>query len=148
MKDLETKNLKIRKFKMDDVEDVYKNLATIQELKNCSEYHIHKNIYETSAMVSSFIRKFGITFSKFNTNLIEEALNAVLDYLFNQLDFNIVISKFYDSNKKLTETKCEMLENVGMKKDAVLRNRKINEKTGKSENLIVYSIMKNEKTYQ
>ncbi len=55
MKDLETKNLKIRKFKMDDVEDVYKNLATIQELKNCSEYHIHKNIYETSAaMVSSF----------------------------------------------------------------------------------------------
>ena len=31
MKDLETKNLKIRKFKMDDVEDVYKNLATIQE---------------------------------------------------------------------------------------------------------------------
>lgn len=182
MKDLETKNLKIRKFKMDDVEDVYKNLATIQELKNCSEYHIHKNIYETSAMVSSFIReyetgelalaveekatstviayirslevslpdkrcdiKFGITFSKFNTNLIEEALNAVLDYLFNQLDFNIVISKFYDSNKKLTETKCEMLENVGMKKDAVLRNRKINEKTGKSENLIVYSIMKNGK---
>lgn len=185
MRDLETKNLKIRKFKMDDVEDVYKNLATIQELKNCSEYHIHKNIYETSAMVSSFIReyetgelalaveekatstviayirslevslpdkrcdiKFGISFSKFNTNLIEEALNAVLDYLFNQLDFNIVISKFYDSNKKLTETKCEMLENVGMKKEAVLRNRKINEKTGKSENLIVYSIMKNEKTYQ
>ena len=41
-----------------------------------------------------------------------------------------------------------MLENVGMKKEAVLRNRKINEKTGKSENLIVYSIMKNEKTYQ
>ncbi len=34
MKDLETKNLKIRKFKMDDVEDVYKNLATIQELKS------------------------------------------------------------------------------------------------------------------
>ena len=124
---------------------VLKNLATIQELKNCSEYHIHKNIYETSAMVSSFIReyetgelalaveekatstviayirslevslpdkrcdiKFGITFSKFNTNLIEEALNAVLDYLFNQLDFNIVISKFYDSNKKLTEIKLKI----------------------------------------
>ena len=85
--------------------------------------------------------KFGITFSKFNTNLIEEALNSVLDYLFNQLDFNIVI-------KKLTESKFKMLENVGMKKESVLRNRKINEKTGKSENLIVYSIMKNEKTYQ
>ena len=154
MKDLETKNLKIRKFKMDDVEDVYKNLATIQELKNCSEYHIHKNIYETSAMVSSFIREYETgelalaVEEKSTSTVIEEALNAVLDYLFNQLDFNIVISKFYDSNKKLTETKCEMLENVGMKKDAVLRNRKINEKTGKSENLIVYSIMKNEKTYQ
>ena len=28
MKDLETKNLKIRKFKIDDAEDIYQNLAT------------------------------------------------------------------------------------------------------------------------
>ena len=30
MKDLETKNLKIRKFKMDDVEDVYKDEKSSQ----------------------------------------------------------------------------------------------------------------------
>ena len=28
MRDFETKNLKIRKFRMEDVEDVHKNLAT------------------------------------------------------------------------------------------------------------------------
>lgn len=181
MKDLETKNLKIRKFKMEDVEDVYHNLATIEELRNCSGYNIHKNIYETTAMISSFIKEyeigeialaieekstsavigyiraleislsdkrcdinFGIALSKTDTGFLEEALNAVLNYLFMEMDFNIIISKFYDSNSKITKIRSKILENVGMKKEAVLRNRKINEKTGNSENLIVYSIMKNE----
>ena len=181
MKDLETKNLKIRKFKMEDVEDVYHNLATIKELKNCSGYNIHKNIYETTAMISSFIKEyelgeialaieekststvigyiraleislsdkrcdinFGIALSKTDTGFMEEALKAVLNYLFMEMDFNIIISKFYDSNSEITQIKSKILENVGMKKDAVLRNRKINEKTGNSENLIIYSIMKNE----
>lgn len=181
MKDLETKNLKIRKFKMEDVEDVYRNLATIEDLENCSGYNAHKNIYETTAMISSFIKeyeigelalaieekststvigyiralevslpdkrcdiRFGIAFSKFDDSLIEEALNAVLKYLFIEMNFNIIISKFYDSNSRLTKIKSTILEHVGMQKDAVLRNRKINEKTRNSENLIIYSIIKDE----
>lgn len=181
MKNLETKNLKIRKFKMEDAEDIYHNLATIKKLKNCSSYNIHKNIYETTAMISSFIKEyelgeialaieekstssvigyiraleisllnkhcninFGITLSKTDTGFMEEALKAVFNYLFMKMNFNIIISKFYDSNSELTKIKSKILENIGMKKDAVLRNRKINEKTGNPENLIVYSIMKNE----
>ena len=35
MKDLETKNLKIRKFRIEDSEDVFKNLATESKLEKC-----------------------------------------------------------------------------------------------------------------
>lgn len=181
MKDLETKNLKIRKFKIEDAEDVYKNLATEEKFANCSGYNMHKNIYETKTMVTSYIKeyemnelvwaieeketsmvigyvrglevsrsdkccdiKFGIALSYVDTRLMEEALKSVLDYLFNEEDFEIVISKFYDTNAEVTKFKTKTLKNIGMKQDAVLRNRKINEKTGDKENLIIYSIIKEE----
>ena len=54
MREFETKNLKIRKFRMEDVEDVHKNLATETELAECLGYHIHKSIHETEVMVDSF----------------------------------------------------------------------------------------------
>lgn len=181
MKDLETKNLKIRKFKMEDTKDVYEKLATIDKLNNCSGYNKHKNIYETEAVVASCIKeyemneyvwaveekstsmvigyirglevsrndkrcdiKFGIALDYADTGLIEEALEETFEFLFNEEDFEIVICKFLDSNSELTKIKTIMLKNVGMKLDAVLRNRKINEKSGNSENLIVYSILKEE----
>ena len=75
---------------------------------------------------------------------MEEALEKVLDYLFKEKGFNIVVAKFYDSNDEVTKIKSKTLENVGMKKEAVLRNRKINEKTKKPENKIIYSILKEE----
>ena len=71
-------------------------------------------------------------------------LFCVLDYLFNVRKLDIVTSYFFDGYKELTEIKKEILENVGMKKDALLRNRKINEKTGIAENKIIYSILKEE----
>ncbi len=58
MKDLETKNLKIRKFKIEDAEDIYKNLATEKQLAECYGYNIHKSIQETEAMVASFIKEY------------------------------------------------------------------------------------------
>ena len=57
MREFETKNLKIRKFRMEDVEDVHKNLATETELAECLGYHIHKSIHETEVMVDSFIKE-------------------------------------------------------------------------------------------
>lgn len=35
MEEFETQNLKIRKFKLEDAEDVYKNLGTEKELFEC-----------------------------------------------------------------------------------------------------------------
>ena len=181
MKDLETKNLKIRKFRIDDAEDIYKNLATERKLENCLGYNIHQNVEETRKMVSSYICeyeanelswaieekqsnsaigyinaqeisalneycniKFGIGLNYVEKHYMEEALTCVLEYIFNEKNLNMVVSKFYDGNMEITNNKTIILEGIGMKKEAVLRNRKINEKTGIIENQVIYSITKDE----
>ena len=179
MKDFETKNLKIRKFSMEDVEDVHKNLATEKELTECLGYKIHKSLHETEIMVESLIKeyemneliwaiedksesevigfinafersdtnklckfKFGIDLNKVYSGYMEEGLKVIIDYLLNEKNFNVLISEFYDGYEKLTQIKSNILENVGMSKEAVLHNRKINQKTGLAENKIIYSIFK------
>ena len=77
-------------------------------------------------------------------NYMEEALKQVLNYLLEEEEFNIVISNFYDGNEEITKKKESILRNVGMKKEACLRNRKINGESGKCENKIIYSITKEE----
>lgn len=181
MKDLETKNLKIRKFKIEDAEDIYTNLATERKLDKCLGYNIHESVEQTRTMVSSYIYeyeanelvwaieekqtnsvigfinalevsnlnkycniKFGIAFKYIEKHYMEEALNCVLKYIFEEKNFNMVVSKFCDGNKEITNFKSEILEKIGMTKEAVLRNRKINQKTGIIENQIIYSITKNE----
>lgn len=179
MRDFETKNLKIRKFRIEDVEDVHKYLATESELAECLGYNIHKSIHETETMVASFIKeyemneliwaieekntsevigyinafersdankvckiKFGIALNRVDTGFMEEALEVIIDYLFNKKNFDVIISEFYDGCKKLIQIKCNILENVGMTKEAVLHKRKINNKTGVAENKVIYSIFK------
>lgn len=181
MKDLETKNLRIRKFKITDAKDVYKYLATEEKLADCLNYNIHKNIEETNLMINSYINeyemnelvwaieekatnkvigfinaqeisrtnkccriKFGIALRWVDSGYMEEALKTVIKYLFKEEKFNIIISNFYDGNNELTQIKEKALQGVGMIKEACLRNRKINQKTGKAENKIIYSIVQDE----
>lgn len=181
MKDLETKNLKIRKFRIEDSEDVFKNLATESKLDKCLGYNKHQSVEQTKKVVSSYIYeyeadelvwaieekesnsvigfinalevsnlnkycniKFGIAFRYIEKRYMEEALNCVLEYIFKEKNLNMVVSKFYDGNKEIREFKEKILENIGMTKEAVLRNRKINEKTQIIENQVIYSITKDE----
>ncbi|MEI3401061.1 MAG: GNAT family N-acetyltransferase [Clostridia bacterium] len=181
MKDLETENLRIRKFKIEDAEDIYKNLATDRRLEDCLGYNVHQSVEQTRKMISSYIYeyeadelvwaleekqnnsvvgyinalefsdfnkycniKFGIALKFIEKHYMEEALTRVLEYIFNEKDFNMVVSEFYDGNKQVNDFKTTILEKLGMKKEAVLRNRKINEKTGLEENQVIYSITKDE----
>lgn len=181
MKDLETKNLRIRKFKIEDAKDVYENLATEKKLADSLDYNVHRNIEETKRVIFSYIKeyetgelvwaleeketntvigiinaqemsrknkccriKFAMALKWKESTYMEEALKKVINYLFNIEDFNIVISNFYDGNKELTKKKESILQNVGMRKEACLRNRKINEISGESENRLIYSITKEE----
>lgn len=181
MRDFETKNLVIRKFKMEDAEDVHKYLATETKLTDCIGYNIHTSIGETETMVGSFIKeyemneliwaienkktnevigffnafekseknkickfKFGIALDYVYTGFMEEALTEICNYLFNAKKINVLITEFYDGNKELKEMKSNILENVGFTREAILHKRKINEKTGKAENKIIYSKFKDE----
>lgn len=58
MKDLETKNLKIRKFRIEDSEDVFKNLATESKLDKCLGYNIHQSVEQTKTVVASYIYEY------------------------------------------------------------------------------------------
>lgn len=70
----------------------------------------------------------------------EEILKAMFNYLFDKDVFDIIIVKYYSDHAFSNP----ILENVGMKKDAVLRNRRINSITKNKESLIAYSILKEE----
>lgn len=70
----------------------------------------------------------------------EEILKTMFKHLFDTDLFDIIIVKYY-SNRALFN---HILENVGMKRDATLRNRRINSITGEKESLIIYSIIKEE----
>ena len=181
MKDLETENLRIRKFKIEDAEDIYKNLATDRRLEDCLGYNVHQSVEQTRKMISSYIYeyeadelvwaleekqnnsvvgyinalefsdfnkycniKFGIALKFIEKHYMEQYITRVLEYIFNEKDFNMVVSEFYDGNKQVNDFKTTILEKLGMKKEAVLRNRKINEKTGLAENQVIYSITKDE----
>lgn len=73
----------------------------------------------------------------------EEILKAMLKYLFEEHPFDIIIVQYYSDNFFLNP----ILENVGMKKDAVLRDRRVNTLTNKKDSLIIYSMLKEEMTW-
>lgn len=177
MKELESERLKIRKFRMEDVEQVHFNWANDEKISQHLNFNAHNNLNETRQVVASAIKEFDtqtpvwaieeketneiigyirITESSKSSKICEfiwtlghkwrgkgisaEALKTTLRYLFDEQEYEIIVSKYYSSCKEHEET----LLNIGMKKEAVLRNRKINKKTGEFENLIIYSVMKNE----
>lgn len=179
MKNIETKNLLIRKFKMEDALDIYENIARNEEITNCMGYHVHKSIEETKLIVSSYIRgykmnefawaiedkkikkvigfinalelsrenkvcniKFGIGFKWVDKGLMQEALRSVSKYLFEKEKMNIIVTKFFDGCEKVVNAKCKILEEAGFNKEAILKKRKINSKTGINENMIIYEIEK------
>lgn len=58
MKDLETENLRIRKFKIEDTEDIYNNLATEKKLEKCLGYNMHQDMEQTKQMILSYINEY------------------------------------------------------------------------------------------
>lgn len=63
-----------------------------------------------------------------------EMLKAIIDYMLNEEDFHVIEAKHYSGNPNSGE----VMKNAGMKKEAVLVDRRYNSKTGLYENLICY----------
>lgn len=69
-----------------------------------------------------------------------EILKTMFTFLFSKNIFDIIIVKYYSKDVFSNP----ILESVGMKRDAVLRNRRINTLSDQKEQLVIYSILKNE----
>ena len=68
--------------------------------------------------------------------LITQALKKVVDYLFEKRGIELIECSYYEHNKEAGE----ILNNVGMKREAVLKQRRFNEQTNTKEDYIIYSI--------
>ena len=73
----------------------------------------------------------------------EEVLKTVIDYIFSKEKYETVITKFYDRNERDTKMVHNILTNVGMSREGILRNRLINDE-GKKIDKYIYSILKEE----
>lgn len=69
-----------------------------------------------------------------------EALRAVIEYLINEIGFRLVEAKHISGNP----ASGRVMEKAGMNKDVILRKRSINKDTKDINDLIVYSILKEE----
>lgn len=178
MKELETEQLLLRKYKEEDYKEIYENLTKEGKAQKCIGYPVHQNVDETKKMVNSFVKEFelgepiwameekethqiigfiqvtelskqnqrceinfGMMKEKINYISAEAAIKTTISYL-QEEGYQLVISKFYDENEEWTKIKSEILEKAGMKKEAILKDRKIDRLTGKKENYLIYSTIK------
>lgn len=81
-----------------------------------------------------------MAYKYWNTCFMKDALIKTINFLFLKKDIELIVCSYYGDNK----ISGEILESVGMRKEAVLRERKINEKTNEKENCVIYSINKQE----
>ncbi len=89
-----------------------------------------------------YMQSFVIRDEYKNRGYLEEALEKIINFIIIEKNYYMITSSFFDVDKQLTEFNEKVLEKVKMKKEAVLRNRKENIETGKLENKIIYSVIK------
>lgn len=79
--------------------------------------------------------------SKFWKNgYAKEVLKSVIEYLLKETEIILVEAKHIQSNV----VSGIVMENAGMKKEAILRQRRVNKQTKEVEDLAIYSITKDE----
>lgn len=83
---------------------------------------------------------WAMTDKYYDMNLMTQALDRVIKYLFDKKQIELIECSYYDQNKEIDK----ILDNVGMKKEAVLKSRRINTKTRKKEDYVIYSISIND----
>lgn len=78
-----------------------------------------------------------------NDGTPEEVLSEVINYIFTNEEYETIIMKFYAAYKEDTELLNNILLQIGMTREGVLRNRLINNDGHKIDKYI-YSILKEE----
>ena len=81
-----------------------------------------------------------MSYKYWDNNFMKDALTQIFNFLFVKKNVDLIECSYYEQNKN-TNT---VLEEIGMRKEATLRDRRINEKTHEKENFVIYSINKQE----
>ena len=71
---------------------------------------------------------------------MKDAFTKIFNFLFTKKNIELIECSYYqqDNNSNV------ILDEIGMTREAVLRDRRVNEKTHKKENFVIYSISKEE----
>lgn len=166
-KHFKTNNVIVRKFNMKDVNQVCSNLSATEE-KSIDEARIIVksaiNEYYTDEptwaiedkqkknlvgviRVTNYCPKNKIcnvtwmmSAKYWDDIFMKDALTQIFNFLFSKKDVDLIECSYYEQNKKSSL----ILEEIGMTKEASLRDRRINEKTHEKENFVIYSINKQE----
>ena len=112
----------------------------VVELKETGE--IIGNIATAKSYVKDEVCEIGYCYgSKYwNKGYGSEALKAVIEFLLKEVGFRLIESMHITENP----ASGRIMEKAGMRKDAVLRSRRINKDTKNVNDIIVYSISKEE----
>ena len=154
-KEIETERLILRRFVIEDAEDMYKNWTSDPEVTKYLTWPTHPNVDETKAVLNNWISNYenneflnwgmeyketgevigSISVVKLNEDtasadmgycmsrslwgkgIMPEALKAVIDYLFNEVEVNRIAACHVPENPKSGR----VMEKAGMKKEGVWR---------------------------
>ena len=172
---LETDRLILRRFKIEDANEMYKNWATDPKCNKYLEWNLHKDIDETKSIIQMWIDEYekgsynwiveiketkeiigSITAVRFrkkdlnceigycygskywNKGYATEALKRVIEFFLNECNLYLVEARHISGNP----ASGRVMEKAGMKKEAILKNRKMNKYTKELNDLVFYSISK------
>lgn len=112
----------------------------VVELKSSHEIIGNINVIEISKKHNNC--EVGYVYgSKFWGNgYASESLKRVLEFLLNECEFHLVEAKHHASNP----ASGRVMEKAGMKKDGILRERRVNKIKNGYDDLVIYSITKSD----
>ena len=120
----------------------YKNgsLGWVVEIKNTKE--IIGNISVVKLNKNDLNAEIGYCYGPkyWNKGYATEALKRVIEFLLNECDMHLVEARHISGNP----ASGRVMQKAGMVKEAILRDRKMNKYTKELNDLIVYSITKQE----
>ena len=81
-----------------------------------------------------------MSYKYWDNKFMEDALKEIFSFLFMKKSIELIECSYYEQDNNTSI----VLDEIGMTKEAVLRDRRVNENTNKKENFVIYSINRDE----
>lgn len=108
------------------------------ELKATKELVGFVRIYEVSKENKKCKIIWTLGYKWWHKGISNKAIKEIIKYLFEEEGFNVVVAEHYSD---MEELRSPVLKDAGMLKEATLKARKVDSKTGKILDKIIYSVL-------